>query len=212
MAKKTNQAAEPDVFGPEIQGFGTNDAILAFCLRIAGLPFVDEKAPLKNLYDLEMVKNIPGLDVRGLTLHQAVEKAFTQKKTGAIRFLFKRAKELGELLKAFEDEKKIIAARDGDIAERVMELMIATGMNEHERVLRVACVILTARTEFNGMWRKIVPTIRIWLDGPERRYNGHVTIQGKNGPEVRPAKVVSRPGFKEIPLNASPELLKRMKL
>lgn len=193
----------PGCYGPEIQPFGTNDAILAFCLRIAGLPFMDERMPLQNIYDVEILKNIPGIDVHGMTLEAAVELAFAKKKKGHIRYLFKQAAELGGLLKAFEDEKNILTERKGDVAERVMELttaMAAGDMDQHECVLRAACDILTARTEFNGMWKKLSPLIRVFNEG-------EVKIR-----DTAKGKVATHPGFKLMSLNASKETRKHLKL
>jgi hypothetical protein len=209
----TAPAALPQtgVFGPGIQPFGTGDAILAFSLRLAGLPFVDERMPLQNLYDEDILKGIKGMDFRGLTLEAAVKKAFAAEKRGQIRYLFQRAEELGSLLKAYEDEQHIVATYTGDAAERLQEIMRAAAageMSAHEALLRIACVTMKMRVQFMNMWKELTPFIRVWSEGESSIRDG--TIETRDGP--RPCKVVSNPGFKIVPLNASPGLRKEMGL
>lgn len=187
MDKKQLRAQQP---------FSTSNAILAFCLRIAGVPPADQNRPCFNLYDVEILKR---LGYTGKTIEDGARQAMTEGKKGHVEYQFQRTKQLGALCKAFAAQEAEITA-DGpeiDVAEfmrGIMEKLDGGQMTPAEGLVRIGCVVLKLRGAFLNAWKNVDPVIRI--DNPGKA----LTRPNGNG-----ERVVVHPGFKIISLNASQE-------
>lgn len=181
-------------FGPGNQPFRTQDALLAACLYFAGVPFWDDRQPCFHRYDADILNR---LGYSGIPLEEAATKAWSAKKRGNIEYLFKWPKEMRHLIKAFHDEENQITKGEGTAAERLSYLMGLENIETEERLIRVACLLLKMRLQFMRLWEKVVPRLRIQNPGEPEELGGNITRY---------------PGWKEIPLNASDELKKKMGL
>ena len=181
-------------FGPVNQPFGTQDALLAACLYFAGVPFWDARQPCIHRYNAEILNR---LGFSGMPLEEAAHKAYAARKRGHIEYLFKWPKEMRGLLKAFHDEENQVLKGEGTAAERLANIMAMRKIQPEERVIRIACLLLKMRIQFMRLWESQIPRLRISNTGmPE---------------EIR-AGVTSYPGWKEIPLDASDKLKRKMGL
>ena len=181
-------------FGPGSQPFRTQDALLAACLYFAGVPFFDPLQPCVHRYNADILKRF---GYTGMPIEEAAKKAWDAKKRGNIDYMFKRPKELRQLLKAFHDEEHQITKGAGTAAERISAIMAMEKIEPEERMIRIACLLLKMRLQFMRLWESQVPRLR---------------IQNVGAPEDIGNGAVRYPGWKEIPLNASDELKKKMGL
>jgi hypothetical protein len=181
-------------FGPGNQAFRTQDALLAACLYFAGVPFWDERYPCIHRYSAEILKR---LGYNGMALEEAANKAFAARRRGSIEYFFKWPKEMRRLVQAFHDEESHVTRGQGTGAARLKEIMELQNIEPEERLIRIACLILKMRLGFMRLWEKQIPRLRINNPGqPEQIRDGLTRFAG----------------WKDIPLNASAELKKKMGL
>lgn len=194
--------------------FKTQDATVAFCLYVAGVP---EWMPPTNTYDEDIVFKAGGGQkdeagnvirhsrYRGMTLLEAAAKAAKDGKKGHVEYWFESTPELPLLLKAFEDQQALInaAGEDTDAGEAMREVMArATGRDpvtnetisptdEREALLRITCVIRKFAKPYVDRWRTQKPRIRVDENSSKSR-----TVKNSDGTQVHTGA-----GFKSIPLD-----------
>jgi hypothetical protein len=193
---------------PTDQPFETQDAILACCLHMAGVPFFEEKTdtetfpvPCINVYDEEILKKL--LNCTGMTIEDATKRAFESGKKGSVKYLFKLTPDLSQLCAAYRDEAAHVENAEGSAALRLvfhMEQCAKGGASVPETLLRVACVILKMRSKFMNLWKETQPLIRIKMTGPNEIHQA-----GKS-------HIVSTPGFKVMSLNLSEKHRKQLRV
>lgn len=182
--------------------FKTDDAILALCLYFAGVP---EAWNPTNLFDEAKLKK---LGHRG-ELWDTAQAAWKRKDRGHVEYYFQRTPELPLLLSAYRDQEAIISAKgdDKDAGEAVRDIWrratardLKEGeavMDEREANLRAICTVLKIRTHFVNRFKNEVPYLKLPKAGDVQHLS---------------ANVVRYPGFDLIPLDATDDLLRRMKL
>lgn len=189
----------PSVIGQGQVPFSTTDAILAFSLYLAGVPFFDDNKPCINIYDVNILQRL-GFTGQGLPLEDAVRAAVKNKKKGHLEWAFKQVPELDRFLSAYRKQAKEVEAGEGKLYAHILE--IATEVSDpNERVVRMACLILKMRVQFINLWQKQVPLIRVFNEGQSTK-----TDLGNGKFKV------SSHGFKIVSLNAKQETKDRMGL
>jgi hypothetical protein len=181
-------------FTPGNQPFKTQDALLAACLYFSGVPFWDDRQPCIHRYNADILKR---LGYNGMGLEVAANKAYAARKRGNVEYLFKWPKELRNLINAFHDEERHVTKGEGTGAERLAQIMQLEKIDPEERLIRIACLILKKRLGFMRLWESQVPRLRINNPGKPQQIMDGVTRYA---------------GWKDIPLNASDELKKKMGL
>ena len=168
----------------------TQDAILAFCLYAAGVP---EALPPSNIYDADSLKK---LGYHGLTLEEAAKTAHRKNQRGTVEYYFEKTPELDYFLGAYREVQDQIknAPENSDAGVAIREIMARAAdpekpMDEREAVLRISCIVLKLRPDFVGRWK-----LNSWIK---------ISVPSPSGRE---------PGFKMMPVNASPELRQKMNL
>ena len=180
--------------------FTTDDAILACSLYMAGVPFQNEQQPCFNIYDADTLKR---LGFSGMTLEAATKAAFESGKKGHVEYAFRAPKQLQSLLRAYTAQQQEIKDGVGTAQElqlKIMKRFAAGEMDEHEALLRISCVNLKMRVQFMNIWKQLVPWVRV--DNP-----GKATTQ-----KTANGIVTRHPGFKMLPLNASDEVKRHLKV
>src|SRR5215472_16572726 len=140
--------------------FHTTDAILAFSLYLAGVPFYEDRKPCINIYDENILKR---LGFTNMTIEEGVRKALTKKKKGHVEYGFKRTPELNFLLQAYKNQETQLLNDEGtavDVVKRLIE-QLAEGVNQMT-IVRLCCVVLKMRVKFVNLWQEIDPLIRVW--------------------------------------------------
>lgn len=196
--------------------FRTSDAILAFSLHAAGVPWFEEKTatetfavPCYCLYDEEILKR---LGFTGMTMEEAASAAHSQGKKGHIEFLFKMVPTLMDLTAAYRDEVAQIEQGEGRFADRLLTLaglITDDSIPRPEALLRIACITLKMRLPFMSMWKQVSPLIRI------RNKGGSMArpAMGRNSRgELVQGHAVKYPGYKVVSLNATEKTRKHLKL
>lgn len=183
-----------NILAANARPFQTSDALLAACLYFAGVPFLDPVHPCVHRYD---ARNLKAMGFDNLSLEDAANKAWAQRKRGTILYIFKRPNELPALLKAFHDEEHQIADSEGMASDRLATIMGLDNLMVEERLVRIACLLLKMRLQFMRLWETQTPWLRI-MDAGEAEQCADGTVR--------------YPGWKDIPLNASDELKKKMNL
>lgn len=192
--------------------FSTTDAILAQCLRVAGVPECPWSP--KNVYSEEIVfragrgqKSAAGEVTRrsryaGMPLLEAARKCHKDGNRGRVEYHFERVVQLAPLLEAYSDQQAIIQAEGKDqtpddaICE-VMRKAAAREMDEREALLRIMCLVLKTRTAFVNRWKEATPELFIPNEGDVKT----------GGPNTQ-----TFPGGNLLPLYASDQLFRKMKL
>jgi hypothetical protein len=176
--------------GPSQQPFELSDGILAFCLYLAGVPFLTTR----NLYTVETFKK---LGFKGETdLLEAALECVAANKKGDLKYLFERTSDLRRLLKAFTDQQARVAAKgkDEDAGEVIQELMkdfAADKMDLDEALMRIGCLILKLRGPFLNRWKERAPLVAVPQPGKERHF------------KTAKADGVEYPGFTIVAAGAS---------
>ena len=199
----------PQHLGPAQQPWETSDGILAFCLYLAGVPFLTTR----NLYTADTLR---ALGFSGETdLLEAANQCVAARKKGNLKYLFRRPRELKRLLGVFTDQERRLADENGEAAEVIHALMeeySAKTIDLHEALMRVACIVLKLRGGFMNRWRDRPPLVQIDNPGRPRSFETTATIRTARGTKTVPAKGVQYPGFKIISTNASEETKKKLGL
>jgi hypothetical protein len=210
--------------------FKTTDAILAQCLRSAGLK--ETALSPRNVYDADIVfragggvKDKAGNVTRasrfaGMDIFDAAKQLHKAGIRGRVEYHFEHpGKLLTIFLDAYSDQVRKIEESDGDAAEAILDIMRrAAGrtspeeekagvsvaiMDEREAVLRILCIALKLRIEFVNRFKEEASAVVFLANAGEKQ----------TGPGARPGSTVVRyPGGKFVPLYASKELLAKMNL
>ena len=178
--------------------FHTTDAILAFSLYLAGVPFYEERKPCINIYDENILKR---LGLTGMSIEDGVKRALATKKKGHVEYGFKRTPSLNGLLRAYKQQEEYLRDAEGTAVAVVNRLAsdLKDGVNP-ETVVRLACTILKMRVQFVNIWQQIDPLIRVFNEG-------EVETVSENGVTKR-----RYPGFRMINLHASKETREKLNL
>ena len=200
--------------------FSTTDAILANCLRIAGIP--EAAYSPKNFYDEEIlftagggVKGKDGALIRrsrfsGLSVLEAAKKAWSEKTKGKVSYFFEHTPEIKHFCDAYADQAKRIKDSDGDPGDAIRDIMRrAAGrispdeqiMDEREALLRILCVALKLRIEYVNRWKRVTPTLHVRDKG---------AVKTESMPNGRRREVY--PGGKFVSLDAGEETMRKLKL
>lgn len=177
----------------DAQHFKTQEAILAFCLDIAGCEFLDTNQPCVNLYDEEILSK---LSYRGKKVWDAAQEAWRDVKKGHVEYVLKMTPRLLDLIKAYRDQCAELERAGGNATTIFLGLMgswKAGAIMDDEAMLRIACVNLKTRGDFMNIWKKMVPVLRVPVVGKTRTMPG-----AKTGEQI-----VSKPGYIIVSLNAS---------
>lgn len=198
--------------GPAQQPFELSDGILAFCLYLAGIPFLTTR----NRYSVETFR---ALGFTGeIDLCEAALQCVKENRKGDLKYLFAKSPELRALLKAFTDQEAIIKQGKGkesarDVIRELMQSFSREEISVDEALMRIACIILKLRGGFLNRWKEQTPWVVVPEPGRERKFKSSVSVQTPGGGNRNvPADGVEYPGFKVIPANASDELKKKMGL
>lgn len=184
--------------------FTTSNAILAYCLHLAGVPWARDNHPARVFYSpaiLNKFTNGSGEPYyKGWELEKAVEHAHRTGKRGHVEYVFKHTDRLETLLNAFKKQVDEINQGTGYLHELVAKLPVRE-IAPDVIILRQACIFLVMRTQFMDIWKAQVPIVIIPNPGKVRESTQMVDT--KHG--MREARVVETPGFRAISLNASKE-------
>ena len=180
------------------QPFHTTDAILAFSLYLAGVPFYEERRPCINIYDENILRKLGFINV---SIEDGVRKAISRKKKGHVEYGFERTPELQSLLQAYKDQEDRLQSDEGTAAEVVQRLaeQLKDGVNPFT-IVRLACVILKMRVKFVSLWQTMEPLIRVFNEG-------EVQTNQDDGVTTR-----RFPGFRIVSLHASQKTKDKLKL
>jgi hypothetical protein len=187
--------------GPAQQPFELSDGILAFCLYLAGVPFLTTR----NIYTAETFRK---LGFKGeIDLSEAARECVATNRKGDLKYLFARAPEIAGLLKIFSDQQEQVKSGKGDAKDVIRGLMerFSNGqISLEEALMRIGCLILKLRGPFLNSWKEQSPLVVAREPGTERKFK--TSLGGK------PAEGVQYPGFKIVSANASEETKKKMGL
>lgn len=181
----------------DVNSFDTHEAILALCLILAGGEPLEESQPCMNLYSEEILGK---LGYKGEKLLDAANAAWKNGEKGEVKYLLKMTPRLAELIRAYRDQCEQIEKLDAKATD-LIDALISNPVDRDEMILRTACVILKTRGEFMNLWKKMVPLLRVPVDGKSEVHDA-----------AKGAKIVKKPGFKVISLNISDEHRKEMGL
>ncbi len=179
--------------------FNTQNAILAYCLHMAGVPWDDPDRPIRVLYSADILNkftNGSGQPIyKGWELETAVKDAHNKGFRGHIEYVFKRVPRLDILLRTYSNQVKELEDGTGYAHELVLKVSQQLGAAGWDvTMMRLACIFLKMRLPFMEKWQDMIPDILI-------KNQGRVTRAGDT---------ITTPGFKVIPLNASAELKEKM--
>jgi hypothetical protein len=181
--------------------FSTTDAILAFSLYMAGVPFADERRPCINIYDEDILRRMGFV---GVELFEAAGVAFNKKKKGHVEYALRRTPDLRRLLNVYTDQVRELNEAEGgpvDLIKRIMAESAGDNMPLDEALLRLACINAKMKTQFMNLWQKRDPIIRI------RRQGATETTELADG-RTR----VRKPGFVLVNLHASEKTKRKLKI
>lgn len=185
-----------EVIGQAQAPFNTTDAILAFCLYLAGIPFFEKFKPCLNIYDADTLSR---LGFSGMTLEEGTREALRRKKKGHVEYAFRQAPSLDRILKIYNHQQEEVA-KDLHVDAMVQEIA-QTDMDPIEKAVRLACVILKTRVQFMSLWQHMEPLIAVRNEGRSK------ISERRDG-----SKVVKRPGFRLVSLNANQKTKDKMRL
>lgn len=194
---------------------GVSNAVQAFALDLAGAA---EATPhTTNLYSKEILFALGGgqkdehgevtrpSKYAGMSLEEAAIAAHAAGEKGSIHYRFVRSAEFGKLCKAFHDqEKKLKTGETIDttaMIDAIMEALAGGEMQRAEAVVRLVTVILKTYISYKNS-----PMDR----APEVKYPGKGNATSRDTSDG--GKIVTLPGFKVIPVNASAETRKKLKI
>jgi hypothetical protein len=187
---------------PGDQPYNTSNAILAFCLHMAGVPWMDNYPPVRVLYSAAILQGFTNGTgepyYKGWTLEKAVEHAHKTGRRGHVEYIFKRTDRLPVLTKAYRDQVEQLEKAEGFAHELVKEISMKS-MPSDVMMLRLACIFLKMRVPFMEMWQHAVPRVIIKNEGRVAR---------RRTPEG--GEIIESPGFKIVSLNASEETRKEL--
>ena len=187
-----------EIFGPGDQPLLLRDSILAFALHLAFVPFGDDEMPCVNHYTPDQLRE---LGYTGMLPQAAALQAVKDGNKGTVEYMFKQPD--SDLVTAFEDQKKVIQASEGEFRDVVKNLIedYKNGARSYEEmIIRLACTMVFMRAEFISMWKAIEP----WIQYVDTTTNTEDLPDG--------SRVVSVGGFKFVGANAGKKTLERLGL
>src|SRR5215475_4412504 len=105
--------------------FNTQNAILAYCLHMAGVPWADPEKPIKVLYSADILNkftNGQGEPIyKGWELEEAVADAHKKGLRGHVEYVFERTPRLNLLLKTFTNQVTELEEGTGYAHELVLK-------------------------------------------------------------------------------------------
>lgn len=197
-------AKKPLKFGPGDQPFSTTNPLLAFCLTVAGVPFLNPAWPCINRYTADSLR---AHGFKGKTdLLEAARECIKTGRQGKVIYRFKKTNRLGSLLKIFQEQCEEIDAPDkhismADFQAGIVSQCIAGEIKYDEALIRLNCVTLKLRRKFIDMWREVPGEVVIDNEGETTRE------QNKIG-EV----FMVSPGAMAVTTNAKQETLRKLGL
>jgi hypothetical protein len=131
----------------------TSNAALAFCLYIAGIPFLDEKQPLTQTFDAEILRK---MGYKNTPIEKAVQLAFTAKQKGHVEYGFKRELRIGEAFGGFKLMESMIDsdAPAIELVRTMMERHAAGLLSKWEAISGATCAILKRWREELKVWEQ----------------------------------------------------------
>jgi hypothetical protein len=132
--------------------FTTSNAALAFALYLSGIPFADEKQPLVNIYDADILR---GLGYSGAVERAAIQ-AHTEGKPGQIEYGFARTVYLGECLDAFDEQQKTLhggLVSASDIVAGIAQKLAGGLLSQRQAVCKGVCVVVKTWREQLKDWK-----------------------------------------------------------
>jgi hypothetical protein len=193
--------------------FKTGNAILAYCLHMAGVPWHDYDNPIKVIYSAEILNgftNGSGEPIyKGWELKAAVKDAHEKGLRGHITYIFRKTPRLDMLLRAYSNQVDQLESAEGAAHELVQKVSQGLGSSGWDiTMVRLACIFLKMRVPFMEKWQDMIPWIMIPNQGQTTRRRG--VMDTRHG--MREAILETGPGWKMIPINASKELLEKFGL
>jgi hypothetical protein len=194
--------------------FNTQNALLAYCLHLAGVPWENDKHPCMVIYSPEIVKkftNGSGEPVyKGREWNFAlVSEVHKSGWRGHVEFKFAYSPRTKHLLKAYKQQCEYLDAKDGFLHQLARDL--ASQFSEVEpdiALLRLACTILRSRPDFMELWTHQVPCLMVANEGEVNQYETTMDIKD----ERRQVRAIDHPGFKIVSVNAGKETLAHLGL
>lgn len=192
----------------------TQNALLAYCLHIAGVPWLDDKHPCRVIYSPEIVRKFrngsgePAYKGREFNL-ATVAQVHKDGWRGHVEFMFAYSPRTKALIKEYKKQVEYLDKADGYLHELTSDLAKQFGQIEPDvALMRLSCVILRSRPDFMDLWTHQIPCLMINNEGRVHESEANIEIKG----EMRRVKKIDHPGFKIVSVNASKELLEDMGL
>lgn len=185
----------------------TTDAILAYCLRMVGVPML---APPMNVYTEDILKR---LGYEGHTVREAAIEADAAKEKGRVEYWFNKTPESQAFIDIYHKQETEIKAEgdDRDAGERIREIMARATrpetdrpeypgeiMDEREALLRVLCISQKMFVPFKNQFKEWTSFLEIEAPKPSKQISKNVTR--------------FYPGLTRVPVNADDQMLKDLKL
>lgn len=174
----------------------TSNSALALALDRCGARLIQ----IVNYYDPAAIRRIVA---QGLTVRQAWKRPERDGGPipGKIVYIFEKNDHLNNLLNAWDEQSALLKTA----AETTFEEDISA-----ETAMRIMCIALKGRRDFNQLWEQETPRILIPGDGaPEvtKDEKGKALDEDGNEVEYTVEKVISYPGFKLLSIDMDPESL-----
>lgn len=193
------------VFGP----LHTSNAVLAFALNFAGVPFCEDTLPsgkkvplpLMHVYDEEILKN---LGYAGETLIDGARAAFAAGKQGQVEYALEPVENMKTLVAAFDDQQDAIKREEGTAGDMAAELMRrhdSGHLDAQEALVRLACVALKSSKLLRNEWKNHKPYIRVKKQGAT-----------ETTPTADGGKIEKRPGWVMVPIDADEATRRKLRI
>ena len=187
--------------------FYTTNAILAYCLHLAGVPWYENNKPCKVLYSMAILQKFTDNNGKSLykgvmnaqgqrwMLEEATKDAYKRQLRGHVEFVFQRIPRLQKLLKAYRDQENQLKEGTGYLHDLIAGIVTQFMDGEQDILtLRLACIMLKMRPGFMDLWTHQVPCMVIPNEG-------EVTREELPDGGYR----INSPGFRIMSVNASKE-------
>jgi hypothetical protein len=190
---------------PADAGYKTTNALLAYCLHLSGLPWLDPRHPVRVLYSKEILDTFinpkTGEPVyKGWEFEKAVIDAHKTGKRGHIQYKFEHTSRLKWLLKAYKLQEQELETASGYVHEVIAELIAKFATLEPDiAMMRLSCIMLKKRLDFMSLWEHQVPCMLIPNEGEIEYIDEQVEIKG----QLQNVRTMKHPGFRIMSTNAS---------
>jgi hypothetical protein len=206
---------------PGEQPYHTTNAILAYCLHLAGVPWNEPGSetkrprPCRVLYSAAILRKFTDASGRPIyegqinpatgkrwEFEEGVIDAHKKGRRGHVEYVFQRVPRLRKLLRAYSDQEKQLEKGEGYVHELVQDLI--KQFNELEpdiAMIRLACIMLKSRLSFMSLWQYQVPCMMIPNEGEVETHENVVEIKGK----LQQVREITHPGYRIMSVNAKKE-------